>query len=129
MLASSLGMRAVGVVPDPSFIRTLDPPDALLAQGVRRVKVTTLRDKVQIDDHLMAEWRSCARVDKTSMTHTLNRVIRVGVAASGRPREECEWVEEMPVRMWRPRMEIDKAPALEIGLDDEEVVCKMSWRQ
>ena len=77
----------------------------------------------------MAELRFRARVDKTSVTHTLNRVIRADLAASGRPCVERERYEEVPVRMGRPRVEVDKALALAIDLDDEEVGRKMSSRQ
>lgn len=88
-----------------------------------------MRDKVHIDDDLMAELRSRAQVDKTSVTHTLNRVIRAGLAASSRSCEERERYEEVPVRMGRPRVKIDKALALAADLEDEDIIRKMASRQ
>ena len=61
-----------------------------------------------------------------SVTRTLNRVIRAGLAASNRPCEERERYEEVTVRMGRPRVEIDKALALATALGDEEIIRKMS---
>ena len=84
-----------------------------------------MKSKVCIDDGLMVEQRACAGVEQTSVTRTVNRVIRAGLAASNRPREERERYEEVTVRMGRPRFEVDKALALATALDDEEIIRKM----
>ena len=88
-----------------------------------------MRGKVNIDDDLMAELRSRAQVGKTSMTYTLNRVVRASLAASSGPCEGRERYEEVPVRMGRPRVKIGKALALAAHLEDEEVIRKMASRQ
>lgn len=85
-----------------------------------------MKSKVHIDDNLMAELKSRARIEQMSVTRTLNRVIRAGLAASSRPCEEGERYEEATVRMGRPRVEIDKALALATALEDEEIIRKMS---
>ena len=92
----------------------------------RRGKGCLMKSKVRIDDDLMAELRSRARVEQMSVTRTLNRVIRAGLAASNRPCEDRERYQEAPVRMGRPRVEIDKALALAAALEDDEVIRKMS---
>ena len=85
-----------------------------------------MNSKVRIDDDLMAELRSRARAEQISVTRTVNRMIRVGLAASKRPCEERERYEEVTVRMGRPRVEVDKALALAGALDDAEIIRKMS---
>ena len=88
-----------------------------------------MRDKVHIDNDLMAELRSRAQAGKTSMTYTLNRVIRAGLAVSSGPCEGHERYEEVPVRMGRPKVKINKALTLAAHLEDEEVIRKMASRQ
>lgn len=85
-----------------------------------------MKSKVRIDDDLMAELKSRAGIEQMSVTRTLNRAIRAGLAASSRPCEERERYEEASVQMGRPRLEIDKALALAAALEDEEVIRKMS---
>ena len=85
-----------------------------------------MNSKVRIDDDLMAELKSHAGIDQMSVTRTLNRVIRAGLAASSRPCEQRERYEEATVQMGRPRVEIDKALALATALQDEEIIRKMS---
>ena len=85
-----------------------------------------MKSEVRIDDDLVAELKSRARIEQMSVTRTLNRVIRAGLAASSRPCGEREWYEEATVQMGRPRVEIDKALALAAALDDEEIIREMS---
>ena len=85
-----------------------------------------MKSKVRIDDDLMAELKSLARIERMSVTRTLDRVIRVGLEASSRPCEERERYEEATAQMGRPRVGIDKALALATALEDEEVIRKMS---
>ena len=85
-----------------------------------------MKSKVRIDDDLMAELRSRARLEQISVTRALNRVIWTGLAAANRPCEERKRYEEVTVRMGRPRVEIDKALALATALGDAEILRKMS---
>ena len=85
-----------------------------------------MKSKVRIDDDLMVELRSRARVEQTSVMHTLDRVIRAGLAALNRLCEERERYEEVTARMGRPRLEVNKALALAVALEDAEVIRKMS---
>ena len=85
-----------------------------------------MNSKVRIEDDLMAELRSRARAEQISVTRTVNRVIRVGLAPSNRPCEEREQDEDVTVRMGLPRVEVDKALALAAALDDAEIIRKMS---
>ena len=57
-----------------------------------------MKSKVLIDDDLMEELKSRARIEQMSVTRTLNRVIRAGFAASSRPCEERERYEEATVQ-------------------------------
>ena len=84
------------------------------------------KSKVRIADGPMADLRARAGVEQTSVTRTINHVIRAGPAASNRPREERERYREVTVRMGRPRVEVDKALALTTALEDEEIIRKKS---
>ena len=64
--------------------------------------------------------------EQMSVTRTLNRVIRAGLAASSRPCEERGRYAEGTVQMGRSRVEIDKALALATALEDEEIIRKVS---
>ena len=68
-----------------------------------------MNSKVRIEDDLMIELKSRARVEQMSVTRTLNRVVRAGLAASSRPCEERARYEEVTVRMGWPRVRDDKA--------------------
>ena len=86
-----------------------------------------MNGKVRVDDDLVAELRFRARVEQMSVTRTLNRVTRAGHAALNRPCEEPGWYEEVTtVWMGRPRVEIDKALALQPLSEGEEIIHKMS---
>ena len=56
-----------------------------------------------------------------SVTDTLNRVIRVDLAALNRPCVERERYKEVTLRMGRPRVDVDKALALATALGDETI--------
>ena len=85
-----------------------------------------MRSEVRIGDELIAELRPRARVEQMSVTRTVNRVIRTGLATSNRPCEEREQDEDVTVRMGLSRVEVDKALALAAALDDAEIFRKMS---
>ena len=85
-----------------------------------------MKSRVRIDDDLMADLRSRARVERMSVPRMLNRVIRAGLAASSSPREKRERYEEVTVRMGRPRADINKALGLAAALEDEETIRKIS---
>ena len=85
-----------------------------------------MNSKVRVDDDLMAELKSRARIEQMSVTRTLNHLIRAGLAASTRPCEERERYEEATMQTGRPRVETDRALALATALEDEEIIRKVS---
>ena len=88
-----------------------------------------MRSTVRIDDDLMTALRARAQAEGLSLTRMLNRLLRAGLAASLRPRNERERYEEATVRMGRPRLDLDKALVLAADLEDEEIIRKTALRK
>ena len=88
-----------------------------------------MRSTVRIDDDLMVALRRCSEDEGLTLTRMLNRLLRVGLATWARRSSKRQPYTEVPVRMGRPRVNIDKALALAAALEDEEIVRKISLRK
>ena len=89
----------------------------------------TRRSTVRLDDDLMTELKARAHRENISLTRMLNRVVRQGLTpASGRVKTYPDFTEGA-VAMGQARVELDKALALAAGLEDEEIIRKLSLRK
>ena len=88
-----------------------------------------MRSTVRLDDDLMIAVKARARGEGTSMTRMLNRVIRTGLEAMSEDAGEREYYREETFAMGRARLDLDKALALAAGLEDEEILRKVSVRK
>lgn len=77
----------------------------------------------------MATLRAQAHEEGLSIARMLNRVLRAGLEALCRSENPQEIYRETTFPMGRPRVELDKAPALATALEDEEVLRKMALRK
>ncbi len=89
----------------------------------------TKRSTVRLDDDLMTELKARAHRENLSLTRTLNRVLRQGLAASSQRAKPHEEFEEVPVAMGQARFEMDRALTLGAELEDEEIIRKLSLRK
>lgn len=91
--------------------------------------MVTKRSTVRLDDDLMTELKARAHAENVSLTRMLNRVVRQGLMpASGRANTRLDFAEGA-VAMGQARVELDKALALAAGLEDEEIIRKLSLRK
>jgi hypothetical protein len=82
-----------------------------------------MRTTVRIDDDLMRQLQRQAAREKTSLTRTLNRVIREALSAA-RPKRR-RYVQKT-YDLGKPLVDLDKALSLAFELEDEQILEKMS---
>lgn len=87
-----------------------------------------MRTTIRIDDDLLSRLKAKAATENTSLTRLINRVIRVGLASSGRLADERAYVEET-FEMGEPDVDLSKAGALVAALEDEETIRKLLLRK
>jgi hypothetical protein len=88
-----------------------------------------MRTTVRIDDDLLLELKERSRREKLSLAGLVNRLLRRGLRASDQDRQPARRFRERAVSMGRPAIDLDKALALASGLEDEEVLRKLSLRK
>ena len=88
-----------------------------------------MRTTVRIDDELLQRLREQARQENISLTRLLDRALRAGMQASGKPGRPRRRHREQTHAMGAPRMKLDKALALAAALEDEETARKMLLRK
>ena len=88
-----------------------------------------MRTTVRIDDDLLLELKEHSRQESLSLTTLVNRLLRRGLQASKQDRQPTRRFRERAVSMGRPTIDLDKALAVASGLEDEEVLRKLSLRK
>ena len=88
-----------------------------------------MRSTVRIDDDLMVELKRRAHDASVSLTRMLNRTLRVGLAAPEANRKRAQPYTQRTVAMGRPLVDLDKALALAVDLEDDEVARKLALRK
>ena len=88
-----------------------------------------MRSTVRIGDDLLMEIKDRARRENVSLTRMLNRLLREGVRASRGRRASKAQYKEQTTPMGAPRLDLEKALALAVGLEDEELLRKMALRK
>jgi hypothetical protein len=88
-----------------------------------------MRTTFRIDDDLLTELKTRARREQMPLTRLVNRVLRAGLTASGGRNSKRKPHRESTHAMGTPRVELDKALALAAGLEDEEILRKMTLRK
>jgi len=86
----------------------------------------SMRTTFRIDDDLLTELKARARQERVPLTRLVNRVLRTGLD-SGQVRGKA--YREFAASMGEARIDLDKALVLAAGLDDEEVLRKLSLRK
>ena len=88
-----------------------------------------MRTTLRIDDHLLAELKRRAREQGLSLTSLVNRVLRRGLEATEAKLGPRRKYREKTVSMGRPALNLDKALAHAVALEDEAVVEKVALRK
>ncbi len=88
-----------------------------------------MRTTVRIDDELIAELKLQAQRQRVSLNRLLNRVIREGLSAMGKPKAPRRRRRQATVSLGEPRFNIDKALSIAAALEDEETVRKLALRK
>lgn len=88
-----------------------------------------MRSTFRIDDDLLTELKTRARREGLPLTRLVNRVLRAGLAVMDGGGPKRRPYRESTHAMGVPRVDLDKALALAAGLEDEEILRKMSLRK
>ena len=88
-----------------------------------------MRTTLRIDDELLQRLKEQARKENTSLTRLIERTLRAGMQAAGRPSRPRKRYREPTRAMGAPRINLDKGLALAAALEDEEIVRKMVLRK
>jgi hypothetical protein len=82
-----------------------------------------MRTTVRIDDDLMLELKDRAQREAVSLTRLINRLIRRGLEARGKPRKPFR---QQTYSMGVPKVDLTKALAFAAALEDEEIIAKLA---
>jgi hypothetical protein len=88
-----------------------------------------MRTTIRIDDELLQRLKEQTRKENISLTRLLDRTLRAGMQAWGKPGRPRRRHREQTHAMGVPRMKLDKALALAAALEDEEIVREMLLRK
>lgn len=86
-----------------------------------------MRSTVRIDDDLLEALKARARKDGTSLTRTLNVVLRQGLRASNESR--AKRFEQRTVSLGGALFDVDKALSISASLEDDGVLAKLAARK
>lgn len=84
---------------------------------------------MRIDDDLLLELKERSRRENLSLTGLVNRLLRRGLQAAEKDRQPGRRFRERAVSMGKPKIDLDKALSVASGLEDEEVMRKVSLRK
>lgn len=87
-----------------------------------------MRSTVRIDDDILEALKARAEDDGTSLTRTLNAVLRQGLAVANDSRAG-EPFEQRVVSLGETTFDIDKALSVAASLEDESVLGKLAARK
>lgn len=89
----------------------------------------TMRSTVRIDDDLMTELKTRAHAESVSLTRMLNRTLRAGLTRREPNGQHTGRFKQKTVSMGRPTVDLDKALALAVQLEDEEIARKLALQK
>ena len=81
---------------------------------------------MRIDDDLLLELKERSQKENVSLTGMVNRLLRLGLHASERDRQPSRRFQKRAVSMGKPTVDQNKALGVASGLEDEEVLRKLS---
>jgi hypothetical protein len=81
---------------------------------------------VRIDDDLLRDLKEQAHREGTSLGRLVNRLLRLGMAASSKADKAARPYREKTHAMGEPKVNLDKALALAAALEDDEVIQKLA---
>ena len=88
-----------------------------------------MRTTTRIEDDVLEELKALARREDAPLTRVLNRTLRAGLEASRAPARRRRPYREKTYGMGRPRIDLRKALAAAAGLEDEEILRKLTLRK
>jgi hypothetical protein len=90
-----------------------------------------MRSTVRIDDDLMAALKAEANRRGISLTRAFNRILRIGLKASGEPGhpEPPRHFSQTTASLGPAPIDLDKALALSSALEDEETLREFALRK
>ena len=88
-----------------------------------------MRTTIRIEDELLERLKEQALRENVSLTKLVNRTLRAGMQRAGASARRRSQYREKTHSMGAPRFDLDKALALAAGLEDEEVIRKMTLRK
>jgi len=88
-----------------------------------------MRTTVRIDDELMMEIKKRSRKENISLTKTISRLLRRGLAAATTDKKPSRRHKEQVFSMGEPAVDLTKALGMSTALEDEELLRKMPLRK
>jgi hypothetical protein len=88
-----------------------------------------MRTTVRIDDDLLLELKERSRQENLSFAKLINSLLRRGLSASEQDRQPKGRYRERAVSMGKPAIDLDRALGVASGLEDEEILRKLSLRK
>jgi hypothetical protein len=88
-----------------------------------------MRTTTRIEDDVLEELKALARKEDAPLTRVLNRTLRAGLEASRAPARRRKPYSEKTYAMGQPRIDLRKALAAAAGLEDEEILRKLTLRK
>ena len=92
------------------------------------VMMTSMRSTVRIDDDLLEALKARAAAEGTSLTRTLNAVLRQGLSVANESRTRGSF-EQRTVSLGGATFDVDKALSVSASLEDEAVLEKLAARK
>lgn len=88
-----------------------------------------MRTTTRIEDDILDELKALATKEDAPLTRVLNRTLRAGLEASRAPARRRKPYSEKTSAMGQPRIDPGKALAAAAGLEDEEILRKLTLRK
>lgn len=88
-----------------------------------------MRTTISIEDELLERLKEQALRENVSLTKLVNKTLRAGMQRPRPPARRRAPYREKTYSMGPPRLDLDKALAFAAGLEDDEVVRKMTLRK
>lgn len=89
----------------------------------------SMRKAVRIDDDLLLELKERSWRENLSLAGLVNGLLRKGLQAPEQDPQLVRRFRERAVSMGKPKIDLDKALSVASGLEDGEVVRKVSLRK
>ncbi len=88
-----------------------------------------MRTTTRIDDDLFEALKDLAKKEEAPLTRVLNRALRASLTASRAPARRRRPYREKTYAMGGPRIDLRKALARAVEIEDEEILRKLALRK